>query len=193
MQEQTLIVLKPDAVARGLTGKILDRFERVGLKVVAAKFTKADLKLAEKHYPGSREVWLRGMGEKTLENYKKFGQDPIKLLGTDDTLEIGKMIQKWLIDYIASGPVLAFVLEGAHAVALARKICGNTLPSEAAPGTIRGDMAYDSSYLANTGKRAIKNLVHASGSVSEAKYEIPLWFKPSEIFEYERIEEKVMR
>lgn len=191
--EQTLIVLKPDAVTRGLIGEIIDRFERVGLKIVAAKMIRADDELAGKHYPADRESWLRGMGEKTLEDYKKFKVDPKKLLGTSDTLEIGKMIRGWLIKYITSGPVLALILEGPHAVELVRKICGHTLPLNSPPGTIRGDLAYDSSFLANTGKRAIKNLIHASGSLEEATYEIPLWFKPSEIFEYERAEEKAMK
>lgn len=191
--ERTLIVVKPDGVTRGLVGKILSRFERVGLKIVGAKLLKVDKELAQKHYPEDREAWVRGMGEKTLENYKKFGADPIKLLGSDDTLEIGNMIRGWLIDYILSGPVLGVVLEGPHAVELVRKICGNTLPLLSAPGTIRGDFAYDSSYLANTGKRAIKNLLHASGSLEEAKYEIPLWFKPSEMYSYERVEERVMK
>ena len=193
MEERTLLVVKPDGVVRGLAGEILSRFEKVGLKIVAAKMIKVQKNLAEKHYPGSRESWLREMGEKTLVNYKKFGAGPIKLLGTADTLEIGKMIQKWLIDYIISGPVLGVVLEGPHAVELVRKICGNTLPANATPGTIRGDLAFDSSYLANTGKRAIKNLVHASGSIEEAEYEIPLWFSSEEILAYERVEEKVMR
>src|SRR3990167_3803035 len=191
--EQTLIILKPDAVERGLMGRILSRFEQMGLKIVAAKLMKTPRSLAEKHYPGNREVWLRGMGEKTLENYKKFGEDPIKLLGTNDTHEIGLMIQKWLVDYIVSGPVLAFVVEGPHAVELVRKICGNTLPLLSSPGTIRCDYAFDSSYLANTGKRAIKNLVHSSGSIEEAQYEIPLWFKKEELYEYKRVEEDVMR
>ncbi|OGK08601.1 nucleoside-diphosphate kinase [Candidatus Roizmanbacteria bacterium RIFCSPHIGHO2_01_FULL_35_10] len=193
MEERSLVVIKPDGVVRGLTGKIISRFEEVGLKLVAAKLLKVTKSLAEKHYPGDREAWLRGMGEKTLENYKKFKVDPIKMLGTNDTHEIGLMIQKWLVDYISSGPVLAFVVEGPHAVELVRKICGNTLPLLSAPGTIRGDYAFDSSYLANTGKRAIKNLVHSSGSIEEAQYEIPLWFSSSEIFQYERVEEKVMR
>ena len=191
--EQTLVVLKPDAVARGLMGEILSRFERVGLKIVAAKFTRADLKLAEKHYPKERrELWL-GIGKKTLDNYKSFNADPKKLLGTDNPEKIGAMVRVWLLEYISSGPVLTVVLEGPHAVELVRKICGNTLPLLSAPGTIRGDLAYDSSYLANTAKRAIKNLIHASGSVSEAKYEIPLWFSKEEIYPYERVEEKVMR
>ncbi|OGK40199.1 nucleoside-diphosphate kinase [Candidatus Roizmanbacteria bacterium RIFCSPLOWO2_01_FULL_37_12] len=193
MEERSLVVVKPDGVVRGLAGKIISRFEEVGLKIVAVKLLKVSKSLAERHYPGDREAWLRGMGEKTLENYKKFRVDAIKLLGTNDTHEIGKMIQKWLVDYIVSGPVLAFVVEGPHAVELVRKICGNTLPLLSSPGTIRGDYAFDSSYLANTGKRAIKNLVHSSGSIEEADYEIPLWFGKDELQEYQRVEEKAMR
>src|SRR3989344_4317457 len=124
MEERSLVVVKPDGVSRGLTGEIISRFEKVGLKLVAARMLSVSRELAEKHYPGNREAWLRGMGEKTLENYKKFKVDPIKMLGTNDTHEIGKMIQKWLTDYIASRPVLAFVVEGPHAVELVRKICG---------------------------------------------------------------------
>jgi nucleoside-diphosphate kinase len=192
INEQTLIVLKPDAVSRGMAGEIVRRFEQVGLKIVAAKMLKVDKALAEKHYPVSRTEWIKMMGEKTLENYEKYGIDPIEKLGTDDTEEIGKMIQKWLINYITSGPVIAYVLEGPHAVELVRKICGHTLPLNADPGTIRGDMAFDSSYLANTGTRAIKNLIHSSGNLEEAKYEIPLWFNKDEIVSYERVEEKAM-
>lgn len=191
--EQTLIVLKPDAVVRGLIGEIVSRFEKVGLKIVGAKVMRADKKLAQKHYPIAREAFIRGMGQKTLENYKKLGIDPVKELGTADTLEIGKLIRDWLDVLITAGPVFALVLEGPHAVELVRKMCGHTLPLLAAPGTIRGDLSYDSSYLANTGKRAIKNLIHASGSVEEAKYEIPLWFSPAELHSYERVEEEVMR
>jgi nucleoside-diphosphate kinase len=192
MNEQTLIVLKPDAVSRGLAGEVIKRFEQVGLKIVAARMVHVTKELAEKHYPQSRTEWLEMMGEKTLENYEKYGIDPIEKLGTDDKGKIGIMIQKWLIDYITSGPVLAYVLEGPHAVELVRKICGGTLPLNAEPGTIRGDFAFDSSYLANTGTRAIKNLIHASGNLEEAEYEIPLWFSKDEIFSYERVEEKAM-
>lgn len=191
--EKTLVVLKPDAVARGVVGKIMDRFERVGLKIVGAKMHVVTREDAEKHYPLDREEFIRGMGNKTLENYKSMGANPIKELGTDDSLEIGKMIRGWLVDYITSGPVIAYVFEGPHAVELVRKICGHTLPLLSAPGTIRGDFAYDSSYLANTAKRAIKNLIHTSGSVEEAEFEVNLWFKPNELVSYERVEEKVMR
>lgn len=193
MMQQTLVVLKPDTVQRGLIGKILSRFEQVGLKMVACKLILATDELAQKHYPSEREEFIKGMGKKTLENYKSLGIDAKKELGTDDPHEIGKVIREWLVKYISSGPAFAFVLEGPHAIDLVRKHCGNTLPVLAAPGTIRGDLTFDSSYLANSGKRPIKNLIHASGTLEEAKYEIPLWFSSSEIYSYERVEEKAMR
>jgi len=190
--EQTLVLIKFDGVARGLVGEITSRFEKTGLKIVAAKLTKVSKELAEKHYPADREEFLKGMGNKTLENYAQMGADPVEKLGTDSPLEIGRMIREWLIGYIQEGPVMAYVLEGPHAVELVRKLCGHTLPLIASPGTIRGDFAFDSSYLANTAKRAIRNMMHASGTVEEAKYEIPLWFKKEEILKYERTDEKVM-
>jgi nucleoside-diphosphate kinase len=190
--ERTLVVLKPDAVARGLSGEIITRFENVGLKIVAVKLVVAKKDLVEKHYPNDRdELWI-GIGNKTLDNYKALDMDPKKSLGTNDAKEIGKMVRVWLMDYLMEGPVLAFVLEGPHAVELVRKICGHTLPLLAAPGTIRGDFSFDSSYLANSNKRPIKNLMHASGNIEEAEYEIPLWFTPAEIYAYERVEEKAM-
>lgn len=193
MTEQTLVIIKPDGVARGRIGAIITRFEQCGLKLVAAKLTKAERSLGEKHYPLHREAFIRGLGEKSLDNYQKFGIDPVKELGTADALAIGKMVRNWLIEYISSGPVFAMIWEGPHAVELVRKLAGHTLPLLAAPGTIRGDFAYDSSYLANSAKRAIKNLIHASGSLEEAQYEIPLWFSSAEIYSYERVEEKAMK
>jgi len=191
--EQTLVLIKFDGVARGLVGEITSRFEKTGLKIVAAKLTKVSKELAEKHYPADREEFLKGMGNKTLENYAQMGADPVEKLGTDSPLEIGRMIREWLIGYIQEGPVMAYVLEGPHAVELVRKLCGHTLPLIASPGTIRGDFAFDSSYLANTAKRAIRNMMHASGTVEEAKYEIPLWFKKEEILKYERTDEHIMQ
>lgn len=191
--ERTLIVIKPDGVVRGLTGEILSRFERAGLKIVAAKMVTVTKELAEKHYPAHREELWEGIGHKTLEHYKELRADAKKLLGTNNPKEIGKLVRVWLLEYISSGPVFAAVLEGPHAVEQVRKICGHTLPLKSAPGTIRGDYSFDSSYLANTGKRAIKNLIHASGSLEEAKYEIPLWFSSSEFVSYQRVDEKAMK
>lgn len=191
--EQTLVVLKPDTVSRGLVGEITARFEKVGLKIVAAKLVRVSTEHANKHYPTSRTEFIEGMGNKTLENYQKLGFDAKKELGTDNAHEIGLTIQKWLVEMITSGPVFAFVFEGPHAVELVRKLCGHTLPLLSPPGTIRGDYSFDSSYLANTAKRPIKNLIHASGTVDEAKYEIPLWFKSDELYTYTRTDEAVMK
>lgn len=190
--EKTLVVLKPDAILRGVGSEILSRFEKAGLKMIGAKMVTVTKELAEKHYPSDRHEWIEQIGHKTLANYKKLEADVKKLLGTDDPKEIGKMARVWLLEYITSGPVLAVVLEGPHAVDLVRKIVGHTLPLESAPGTIRGDYSFDSSLLANTAKRAIKNLVHASGSLDEADYEIPLWFEPSELVKYKRVDEDVI-
>ena len=192
MKEQTLVVLKPDSVARGLVGPITARFERVGLKIVASKMIMVSKELADKHYPASRDAFINGMGEKTLENYHDMGIDPVKEVGSADPHEIGLKIREWLVDMITAGPVVAMVLEGPHAVELVRKMVGHTLPLKSAPGTIRGDYSFDSSYLANNGKRPIKNMLHASGELDEAKYEVDLWFTSDEIMSYERIEEQVM-
>ncbi|KKQ37678.1 MAG: Nucleoside diphosphate kinase [Candidatus Roizmanbacteria bacterium GW2011_GWA2_37_7] len=193
MKEQTLVVFKPDAVSRGLVGEITARFERVGLKIVAAKMMMVTRVLADKHYPDTREGFINGMGKKTLENYQNLGIDAGKELGSNDPHEIGLKIREWLVEMITSGPVLTMVLEGPHAIELVRKMVGHTLPLAAAPGTIRGDYSFDSSYLANTGKRPIKNLLHASGTLEEAKYEVDLWFTQNEIMSYERVEEKMMK
>lgn len=179
--EKTLIIIKPDGVTVNLVGEILSRFEKAGLKIVAARMLAADKPLAEAHYPADRESLWTGIGHKTLKNYKELGHDVKKLMGTEDPAEIGRMVRVWLLDYITEGPVLAAVLEGENAVALVREICGDTLPSNAKKGSIRGDFGTDSAVKANTEKRAIKNLIHASGTIEEAQYEIPLWFSEKEI------------
>jgi nucleoside-diphosphate kinase len=193
MLERTLVVLKPDTVARGIMGDIISRFEKVGLKVIGAKMIRVTREHADKHYPADRKEFIEGMGNKTLENYQALGADVKKEFGHDDPHQLGLMIREWLVSMITEGPVFAFVLEGPHAVELVRKIVGHTLPLKAAPGTIRGDYSFDSSYLANTGKRPIKNMLHASGTKEEADFEIDLWFKPEELHTYERVEEKAMK
>lgn len=191
-QERTVILAKPDAVKRGLIGEVLSRFERMGLKVVAMKMVSVPKELAQKHYPESRTALLEGIGKKTLETYAKYGRDAKEELGTMDALSIGKMVNRWNIDFITSGPVVAVLLEGLHAVDNVRMAVGNTLPTFAQPGTIRGDFSIDSPALANARKRAVRNLIHASGNPEEAKYEEQLWFRSSEIQTYSRSNEQVM-
>ncbi len=147
---------------------------------------------SSKNFLPSSESWREGMGMKTLETYSKYGKDPIKELGTSDALKIGNMIYDWLLEFWTSGPVVAVVVSGIHAIDMVRKIIGHTLPSKAEMGTIRGDYSVDSPVLANMDKRAIHNIVHASGDPAEAKHEIACWFTDKEIHAYKRAEEDIM-
>ena len=132
MAERTLVLIKPDAMQRGLAGEILSRFEQRGLEVSAAKLVHVDRELAERHYAEHREKPF-------------FGE---------------------LADFITSAPSLALVLEGEAAVGVVRTTIGATDPTNADPGTIRGDLA-----LAMP-----NNLVHGSDSAESAEREIALWF-----------------
>tara|TARA_Y100000310_G_C20644632_1_gene795859 strand:+ start:137 stop:727 length:591 start_codon:yes stop_codon:yes gene_type:complete len=190
-EERTVLIVKPDGVKRGLVGDVVTRIESRGLKIIAIKMVKATRNQAKIHYPGTDE-WLIGMGNKTLENYEQYNRSPKKELGTDDPLKIGKIIYKWNVDFLTSGPMVAIMISGIHAVDMIRKIVGHTCPSKAEMGTIRGDYSVDSPTLANIGKRALHNLVHASGDQSEAKHEIKHWFGQSEIHDYDRAEEDIM-
>jgi nucleoside-diphosphate kinase len=176
MIEKTLVLIKPDAFKRGLTGEIIARFERVSLKLEKMKLIKPTKELVEQHYPDDAG-WLKSIGEKTIKTYEKYSLNLIDDLGTNDALEIGKKIRKWLIQYVTSGPVIAIVISGNHAIEVVRKLVGNTVPVFAELGTIRGDYSIDSSDLADKEKRSIQNLVHASGNKDEAEKEIRLWFE----------------
>ncbi len=155
--ERTLIILKPDALQRGLAGEILTRFERVGLKMVGAKMLAPDVDHYYHHY------------ETIGKMISRRGQDKF-----DVTLEM-----------MQAGPVLALVLEGVEAVEQVRKMVGTTEPKTATPGTIRGDYAHVSFAHADAQGIGIPNLIHASGNVEEAGQEIAHWFRSDEIFSYE--------
>lgn len=183
--ERTFVAVKPDGVARGLVGEIISRFEKLGLKILAIKMLWPDEELATKHYGDSPE-WYKKNGERTLAFFKEQGLDVKEVLGSDDPIELAKMVRRWLFDYLTSGPVVAMVLEGPHAVELVRKHVGHTYPLNAAPGTIRGDYHYESPTTANLNKRAIVNLIHASGAPDEAEFEVSLWFLEDELHSYKR-------
>jgi len=190
-KEQTLILAKPDAMQRGLVGEIIKRFENRGLKIIGLKMTKPSPAHIKKHYLATKEQ-LEGMGNKSLDNLQQLNLDPMKVLGTKSALQIGKMINNWNFEFLSSSPVAAMVFEGPHAVEMGRKIVGFTLPLKAEIGTIRGDFSVDSATLGNFNKRPIRNLVHASGSISEAQREIKHWFSKDELFDYKRADEHIM-
>lgn len=112
MIEQTLILIKPDGIQRGLMGEIIKRFEQRGLKIVGMKMSQPKKSQAEEHY-----------GKEIAE---KYGQD----------------VLDYLVDYVTSSPVIAMVIQGSSAIATVRKIVGSTYPGEADLGTIRGDFAH---------------------------------------------------
>ncbi len=190
-EEKTLVLIKPDGVKRGLTGEVIRRIEQRGLKIIALKMFWARPADLERHYPDSKD-YLKSLGEKTLATYARYHLDVKKIMGTTDQEKIGKQVRRWLVDFMTSGPLVKMVVQGLHAVEMVRKMTGHTMPSQAEMGTIRGDFSVDSAVLANTQKRAVHNLIHASGTVEEAEQEIALWFTLDEIKEYKRAEEDIM-
>ncbi len=175
MRERTLVIVKPDAYERGLTGTILARLERLGLVLEAIRVSANEREIVEDHYPRSEE-WLSAVGQKTLDDYARLGISAKDRLGTDAAVEIGQMVRRWLTDFLLSSPVVPMVLSGNRAIETVRKVVGHTLPVLAAAGTIRGDYSSDSPDLANAEQRPVRNLVHASGDMQEAEREIKLWF-----------------
>lgn len=189
-QEKTVVLIKPDGVKRGLIGEVISRIEDRGLKIVALEMFQATRDQIDRHYP-KEEKWIRRIGKKTLKNYQQYGVEVKEELGTEDTLEIGKMVRGWLLDYLTSGPMVKMVVQGVHAVNMARKIVGSSMPAQAEMGTIRGDFSVDDATVANREKRAIYNIVHASENPQEAQHELGFWFSAEDVFKYKRTEEEV--
>jgi len=102
----------------------------------------------------------------------------------------GEMVFRTMTDYMSAGPVVAIVLEGVAAVENVRRIVGGTEPKSANPGTIRGDFAHHSFSYTDSKQREIRNLIHASGNLEEAKQEVALWFDPSEVHDYSTDQQK---
>lgn len=160
--QRTLIVFKPDAVMRGIVGEILTRFERVGLKIVAAKMLQPDHDHYFQHYEG---------------------------IGTLKTRKGDKIFNDQLAT-MQEGPVIAMILEGVDAVEVVRKMVGSTEPKSALPGTIRGDYAHVTYGQAASVDRGVANVLHASAEPEEADAEIAHWFSESEIVDYENVHER---
>lgn len=163
--EKTLILLKPDALQRGIAGEIITRFERVGLKMIGIKMVSPSKEHYHTHYETISKMITR-RGQKAF----------------DVTL-----------DFMMIGPVIAIVLEGVEAVGEVRKMVGATEPKEALPGTVRGDYAHISFGHADGVNKGIPNLIHASGDPEEAKQEISHWFSEGELFDYQHAYESLIR
>ena len=164
-EEKTLVLIKPDGVQRSLIGEIVRRYERSGLKLVGLKMTVPTKELVEKHYLVDPE-WRVKTGKKTIESYLK--------------------------KYMVKGPVIAMVWQGMHSVGIVRKITGGTEPLTSDVGTIRGDLTIDSYEVADIDTRAVRNLIHASGSTDDAEKEIALWFGKDELIKYKLVGEAIL-
>ncbi len=186
--ERTLIIIKPDGIQRSLVGEMLSRFERIGLKITAMKMLTPTAEHIEKHYTIDPE-WFKITGAKTIKSYADKG---LKHPVSDDPVKVSQDILRKLKRYMTSGPVIAVVLEGAHAVPIVRKLVGSTEPLSSDVGTIRGDFMLDSYSMSNNDDRSVRNLIHASGSVDEANKEIAFWFKKDELMNYSHVQEKIL-
>ena len=140
--ERTLVIIKPDAVQRGLIGEVIARLERRGLKIVAMKMMQISEELASRHY----------------------------------AVHFGKPFYEGLVKYITSSPVVVMALEGKRAVEVVRSTMGATNPVQAAPGTVRADLAVEIG----------RNLVHGSDGTETAAFELGLFFTGVEILSWHR-------
>lgn len=157
--ERTLVVIKPDGVQRGLMGEIIQRFEKAGLKIVGMKMRWVDETQAKKHY--------------TADLAKRRGQN----------------VRDLMVDFLKSGPVVAFVIEGVDAIENVRKMVGSTEPKASLPGTIRGDYAHVAFRHADMTGKAVGNLIHASSDKKDAEREVLVWFNEDELFDYHTVHE----
>ena len=155
MIQRTLILLKPDALDRGIVGEIVTRFERVGAKLVGLKLLVSEKDTAMQHYT---EDLAKRRGEK---------------------------VRELMVEMLTSGPIVALALEGIEIVEVVRKMVGGTEPKTASPGTIRGDYAHVSFKHADERGIGVFNLIHASGSPEEAPIEIDVWFRPEELVQHD--------
>ena len=186
-KEKTLVIIKPDGVQRTLVGEIIRRFERSGLKLAGLKMVVPSAEMVKKHYLVDPK-WPVVTGQKTIDSYIKKGKKP----PFTDPLKVTDLVLKNLVLFMTSGPVVAMIWEGAHAVGVVRKITGGTEPLTSDVGTIRGDYTLDSYEMADIDSRAIRNLLHASGSVDDAEKEINLWFKKDELLSYRLVQDKIL-
>ncbi len=186
-KERTFVAVKPDGVQRGLIGEVIQRFERVGLKLVAMKMFVPTEEHIEKHYTLDPE-WRRVTGEKTINSYKAKGLVP----PTEDPLEVTTKVLANLKKFMTSGPLVAMVWEGAHAQKIVKKLTGITESLTSDVGTIRGDYSMDSYAMSDVDDRSIRNILHCSGSTKEAEDEINHWFTPEEITNYRLVQDEIL-
>ncbi len=185
-KEKTFVMMKPDAVQRGLIGEIIKRFEQTGLKLSHLSLKLLDEKKVWEHY-NKDDAWYQRKGEGMIKDREAAGL-PIE----KEAIEYGKDIIGVLVTFMTSGPLVVMVWEGNQAVSVVKKIVGATEPATSDVGTIRGDFTSDSYAIAALDNRAVRNLVHCSDTPEEALREIALWLSPEEIISYRLVGEQIL-
>lgn len=169
--QQSLVLIKPDALVKSLTGNIITVLSETKLTIVGAKMISVSRELAEKHYHDLKQRKIKQHGEE---------------LGTKIFEETIKYIQ----GHYHTKRVMAMVYEGEDAINKIRKIAGVTNPEKADPTTLRGKYG-----RINSTTGVFENVIHASEDEAQAEREIKLWFRPNElthtIYPSERKEEKI--
>jgi len=189
-KEKTFVILKPDAIQRGLVGEIIKRFERIGLKIVAMKMISATEEKCFQHY-NKDDAWFIKKGENIVKNRTEMGKPVEK-----EVIDYGKDIIRKIVHYMTASPVIIMAIEGNEAQAVVKRLVGSTEPSTAETGSIRGDFALDSYYLCDTDdSRAMRNIIHCTDPADgedAAEREIAVWFSPEEIIKYKLVSEVML-
>ncbi len=189
-KEKTFVILKPDAVQRGLVGEVTKRFERIGLKIAAMKMIVPTEAQCWDHYQKD-DAWYLKKGTGLIANREKLGLPVEK-----EALEYGKDIIRAVVGYMTCGPVVAMVIEGNNSGAVVKRLVGSTEPASADTGTIRGDYAIDSYFLCDSdGSRGMRNLIHCTDpedGVEAYGREVNIWFTASEIVNYRLVSEAML-
>ena len=189
-KEKTFVILKPDAVQRGLVGEVTKRFERIGLKIAAMKMVVPTEEQCWSHYQKD-DAWYLKKGTGLITNRTKLGLSIDK-----EAVEYGKDIIRAVVSYMTAGPVVCMVIEGNFAGPVVKRLVGSTEPATADTGTIRGDYALDSYFLCDTdGSRGMRNLIHCTDPEDGAEAygrEVAIWFGEDEIVNYRLVSEAMM-
>ncbi|MCW4050584.1 MAG: nucleoside-diphosphate kinase [Candidatus Bathyarchaeota archaeon] len=163
MYQETLVILKSDALERNLIGNAIKYYEDAGLKILDIKFYgKVEIDRLKKHYPDTMALSIGKKAQAVVPSI------------TDPAAHGMKVLEK-LRGYFSRGPILAIRIGGDDAIKEVRRVTGYTDPASAEKGTIRGDLGIDSIAKSTEEGRAVENLVHASGNPEEAEAELELW------------------
>lgn len=179
--EKTFVLLKPDAVQRGLVGTIIDIFRDNDLMIVAQMTKKPDSDFIMAHLDYDPH-YTQAIGRKVLKLYEMKNMDrSLTAFADKEEMDIGLILKQWMSDYLTSGDNVAFILEGDDAIARTKALCGATFPTDADKNSIRGRFGSDSFEICIQEKRAPYNIMHAADSEKEAAHQIKKWFPVLEL------------